>query len=485
MYNSKLIGLLKTFSLPEFKEFEKFVVSPYHSRGRNLLPLYKYLKKFYPDFTHKDLEIKNVFKKIYPGRVYNMQLMRKLCSELEKMGEDYLVEINMRKSDFEYYKRLSDELQSRGLFKQFETNIMKAGDQFLNKGININYFKNHYELSLVKEDAYFKINNPGKNLESVLAGSVHFILYCLMESMGQIRNIELIKHYTKQDVNELLVNVFYNNLEIEKILEFINVNLPVYGSILEMQYCSLKISMGFKDDGLIENIWDLYNKNFEILNWDSKYSYYYFISGASAVVSENNPEKYNKLTFEILNFGLKYSLYVPDGENYMDLYFFRLCISTGVDLKEFKWVKNFIENYIDKLKPENRENMRFYGYMLYNFYIEDFEKANYYVSKIKFDIFQFNYDIRLITLLIYYELSYIEEAFSLIDSFKHFIVENKSVTEKRKGHYLNFISFYEQLLKYKAGDKSILLNKLKADIIKTENLGRKEWFIEKVNEMDY
>src|SRR5947207_6290287 len=148
------------------------------------------------------------------------------------------------------------------------------------------------------------MNDNSKTIESLLNGSVHFIFYSLMEIMEQIRSIELIKHYTKQNMKEQLMNVFFVNLGFEKILEFIKVNFPEYGRIIELQYYSLKISTGFNDDGLIEKVWELYIKNFEIMNSESKYSYYNFISGASAVVSENNPDKNNRITFEIIKFGL-------------------------------------------------------------------------------------------------------------------------------------------------------------------------------------
>ncbi len=484
MHNSKLISLFKTFSKAEFKEFEKFVASPFHSRGRNLMPLYKYLKEFHPEFTNKKLDIEYAFKTIYPGKAYNMLVMRKLTSELEKMGEDYLVQINMRNNNFDYYKRLSDEFKSRKMIKLFETNILKATEEIRKIGINNDYFKKTFEIFLVKEEAYFKIGDHSKTIESLLAGSVYFILYSLMEITLQLRSIELIKHYTKHDMNELLVNVLFKNLEFDEILKFIKVNFPEYGSILEMQYYSLKISTGYKDDGLIEKVWELYIKNFKIISSDSKYSYYYFISGASSVVSQNNPDKYNPITFEIIKFGLKHKLYVPENENFMDPYFYRLGVNTGIDLKEYVWVKTFIDDYDIMLQPENRDNMRFYAYMLYYFYKGNFEKSLSNAGKIKFDLFQFKYDIRVITLMIYYELDYIEESISLLDSFKHFIIENKSVTDERKNIYLNFIRIYDMLLKCKTGEKGILIDRLKTDITNSDYMVRKEWFIKKIEELE-
>jgi len=47
----KLIQLLSSFTKEEFKEFEKFILSPYFNSSRNLHPLYLALKKYYPNLS--------------------------------------------------------------------------------------------------------------------------------------------------------------------------------------------------------------------------------------------------------------------------------------------------------------------------------------------------------------------------------------------------------------------------------------------------
>ena len=48
--DTKLIIFLQTFSKKELSEFEKFIISPFFKQGRDLLPLYKAVIKFHPDF---------------------------------------------------------------------------------------------------------------------------------------------------------------------------------------------------------------------------------------------------------------------------------------------------------------------------------------------------------------------------------------------------------------------------------------------------
>ena len=64
MHTGKLIQILKTFSPDEVKNFEKFVVYPYFSTGRNVEGLYSILKPYYPEFDSPKLDKKNVFKKL-------------------------------------------------------------------------------------------------------------------------------------------------------------------------------------------------------------------------------------------------------------------------------------------------------------------------------------------------------------------------------------------------------------------------------------
>lgn len=71
MQKSKLITLLKTFSKEEMKNFDKFISSPYFSRGRNLKPLYNVLKKYHPSFDSPHFTEEKIFNKLYPKKKFD------------------------------------------------------------------------------------------------------------------------------------------------------------------------------------------------------------------------------------------------------------------------------------------------------------------------------------------------------------------------------------------------------------------------------
>ncbi len=69
-----LYKLLATFSDDEWKEFEKFVASPYFNKGRNFGSIMKLLRKHRPEFSSKELFKENLYKKLYPGKEYKRVL---------------------------------------------------------------------------------------------------------------------------------------------------------------------------------------------------------------------------------------------------------------------------------------------------------------------------------------------------------------------------------------------------------------------------
>lgn len=86
-------------------------------------------------------------------------------------------------------------------------------------------------------------------------------------------------------------------------------------------------------------------------------------------------------------------------------------------------------------------------------------------------------------LKIYYEPSYTEEAYSMIDSYKHFFKNNKNVSDLEKYKNNKFVDYYRRLLSVKISGKSFNLIKFKKIISGEENLIYKDWLLEKINEL--
>ncbi|MDQ3021861.1 MAG: hypothetical protein M3R36_15010 [Bacteroidota bacterium] len=110
MKDTKLIQTLKTFTKDENKNFVKFVASPYFNKGRNYIPLLNELQKFYLDFEDERLTSEYLYKKIYPGRKFNKQVMWNQVSQLEKLAIEFLRQTGLKSYQTEKFAILFTEL---------------------------------------------------------------------------------------------------------------------------------------------------------------------------------------------------------------------------------------------------------------------------------------------------------------------------------------------------------------------------------------
>ena len=110
---TKLILTLKSFSRDEIKSFDKFISSPFFNNGRNYIPFFTELKKFYPDFDNKNLNAEFIYKKLYPGKNFNKQVMWNYVSQLEKLALEFLIHNSLKQNRSERFFLISEELLKR------------------------------------------------------------------------------------------------------------------------------------------------------------------------------------------------------------------------------------------------------------------------------------------------------------------------------------------------------------------------------------
>ena len=117
MVNTKLVEILKTFSKDEFKEFEKFIRSPYFNKGRNLVPFYKALKSFHPEFINQNFTTEFIFKKIHPDLKFESKksenILRVLSSEMLYLGKEFIKQEELKSQELTNYILKLESLKKR------------------------------------------------------------------------------------------------------------------------------------------------------------------------------------------------------------------------------------------------------------------------------------------------------------------------------------------------------------------------------------
>src|SRR5947199_8380303 len=100
MENSKLIQILRTFTIDEFEDFGKFVYSTFFNNSEQIIKLYNYIKKYYPQLESKFMTKENIYKEIYGNNEYKDKKVRDLLFRTLKLAEDFLAYSDIRDDTF-------------------------------------------------------------------------------------------------------------------------------------------------------------------------------------------------------------------------------------------------------------------------------------------------------------------------------------------------------------------------------------------------
>lgn len=162
---------------------------------------------------------------------------------------------------------------------------------------------------------------------------------------------------------------------------------------------------------------------------------------------------------------------------------FKNILLSAISLNKLNWAEKFTNEYIEKVQPEFRESMLFYSIALLHFEKKEFQKSLENLAKVKYEYFTLKMDVKSWMLKIYYELGYYEPAFSLMDSFKHFLLNNKSLSEHFKERNLNFLKCAGDLIKLKSGFNKSDIAEIENDLKIKSNIVHKDWLLQKIGQL--
>lgn len=485
MSESNVFTVIRSFSDEETWLFRKFLKSPYFLKSDKLLILFDMITKTtFKEFT---LEFKEeIYLKLNPGKEFNDSTIRVLISELNRQLNEFMMLENFRNSGLDKQRYLNVERLKKNL-PAFSIN--EGSYPTIDTGTDYKYFLNKHFL----ESYNFNFSISGrkvtkvKNIETellYLEDSLKFLHLFYVSQVSQF--------YTT-------VRILQNTYDIQKIPDIIQKMFKV----LDPE--SIKQVLAYDDEyyfvvELYESMVNMY-RNMD----DTKYFYEYkecFYKYAFRVSADEcsmhisnltsyctgkatvGIEEFNNELFELIELTIKNKYYQNNNTEHLPHEYFRNFLLHGVRLKKFDWVNDFIhENYM-KVHPADRENMKQLGFAYLNFNTAQYDEALGNINRISPDFFAFKLDIKNLTVQIFYELGYFEDALVQIKSYKEYLRKDKLLNMEKRKRYFSFLKFTENLVLNRAGSKDTDAGYLKYRISTHKATAFKPWLMEKVMMLD-
>ncbi|MBZ0201944.1 MAG: hypothetical protein K8I03_02880 [Ignavibacteria bacterium] len=480
-----MIILLKTFEPLEFREFGKFVASPFHNGRKEVIKFFEIIKLFYPGFDSNKFSKYELFRKLYPSKEYDDSAIRKLASFLTKLAEDYIAYVGLRRDDFYPEMSLIISLSDRGLHGLAAKKLQLIEEKFkLFNGDSEFFFWKKFLIERHKSAAYSYTHQDHLASETILKRTDNISYHMTILLSKGMMDLKLYEKnfnvdYSKSDFNRLILNIDLETF-IQHLKTSNNGNYPV----IAINYYESMAFLHPENDMYFTEFRTLLKNETHKFSFVEQVNYYSMFEAICTLKIESGRQEFSKELFDVYKEMLEKKLYsyYPGGQFILRI--FRNIVHTGIALKEYSWLEGFLERYMQELPPDSRKSMGNLANALLLFEKGEFERSLEKLVKIDYELFHFKIDIKTLHLKIYYALNCFDEAYSLIDTYKHFISSNKFISLRYRERAGAFLDILKRLLDLKLSKNPENSGRITKDFYDKTSILEKDWLALKISEIN-
>ncbi|MBC8048199.1 MAG: hypothetical protein H7Y00_15475 [Fimbriimonadaceae bacterium] len=426
-----------------------------------------------------DWEKRKAFEYVFDNETFNELILNNLLSDLYKLGEKYLVNVQLE---------TDHELRDIALMQSFiSAGVRNNVGGFLNKKKKLTDsdkettadFYGNYKLNLLADQYHFQRTRKTNNtfiLNSQKQLDLFFVcsqlkMWCELLNRSNVLNYE---HDLKQHNRFQLVLKEYLPDYAEH--PFVSLYYPIYKGLQNLD-----------DNGWYEGYLKKLKEHLHKIQFeDGKEICNYIQNYCVKRINEGKQEFLFEL-FEIFKLMLKTNL-AYEGL-YLPQWTYKNIVTVGLRLKEFEWTEDFIHQYYKKLAPDESDNAYQYNLAALHYESGKYDRAMQLLNKIHFTDPNYYLDARSILLKIYFDKENDDALYSLRDTVKIYLLREKLLSKNQKLLYKNLFTYTIRLFKLKYESAHLKpesinasLTKMFDDVQKNNFIANKQWLVQKFEE---
>ncbi|HQY21739.1 MAG TPA: hypothetical protein PLX80_12930 [Ignavibacteria bacterium] len=485
MNQTKLILTLKSFSRDEIKLFEKFIASPFFNNGRNYIPFFTELKKFYPSFESENLNAEFIYEKLYQGKKFNRQVMWNFVSQLEKLALEFLIHNSLKQNRSERFYLISDELLKRNLDKHLLKEIESMEKILSTAKLSIEYYKDKLLLEDSKAEYWYVLQGRQDLSFAGLVGSTEFlILKMIAELSVLVSDLQILKIMYNDGKETNAAIELVKSLNLNNLVTASEINENKYAKVYKFYYDKIMCALDENDETHFFEMKKFFDENYFLFDLNEQSNTIISLANYCAHKMRLGIDKYLRILFELNKFRLEKNIGIHSNGN-LNKALFHQILRNALSLGETDWAENFVVNYTPKLKINHQKTMNALAMGFICYAKKDFTGSLDYLSKVEFIDIRDKLHVRILSAKAYYELNNTETLFYFIDSSNHFIKKNTLIGIETRDSYLKFFNYLKKLLICKDNYNKNKVMELNSDINTDQilRLRHKEWLLEKLSEL--
>jgi hypothetical protein len=468
MENSKITGILKTFSRKEMTDFGQFLHADFFCINENIRKLFQELSSYYPDFKGDGLKKEALHRVIFGRMAYDDKKIRYLLTDLTRHAEDFL---SFKAFDADAQQKkvlLSRELTKRDCEKAYfhhyqelqepPTPIRDAAFYFNRYQAELDHLT--YEIPRQKRKAQITVASVTANLDK-------FYIARKLQLCCEIFNVQNVMH------------VDHQVLLLDELLEYLRMNPMDDAPVISIYYQILMTLMFSDDEKHFEKLCsELLLHEKKITHSELRDMYQYVLNYCIKKINLGNLN-YQQTLFDTYKTILNNKVIFVD--DYLSQWDFKNICTIGFRLKEFAWAGEFIEKFHLFIRNADRDNAFLYNKAYLHFHLGEFNTSLNLLQKVNFTDLYYQIDTRAMILKIYYELDDHEALRYHLQAFKIFLNRNKLVSAYQRTIYSNLVKYTWKLVRNQS--RRSKLQALQNEIGENRSTADLQWLLKKTGEL--
>lgn len=464
MLNKKIILLIKSFNSTEIRQFNKFIASPYYNVNKEVILVWKHVLHNIDDISK--LEKTHLHAVLYPTKPYQDISIRNIIMQLKSLLENYLQISFFQKDAIAKKLVLVKQLHSRNIesaviaeLEEINTDLQAASIQ------NASYLYQTFTYQQLKQEVlHTQFRNKESNLDKQLDALEKFYL------------AEKLKIMNLMMAHENVLKVNYSITNSQNVLEL--ASTTTYNDIPAIQLFQLSYLcfQEFEREELFASYEIILFENLHF--FQSEEQRMLLMAAINYCIKKNNLGKphYQANLLELYKKGIASKVLFENG--YLTQYTYSNVISLCLNLKDYDFVKNFIENDKKYLEESIQAMYYLFNKAKYLYVQKDYKAAIRILTQNSFSDPLINVSAKMVLLKIYYE----QQEWDILDA----TLENISMYIRRellmgyqKDSFINFVK-YIKILARSISLSSKRKEKIKQEITILRYLSDRKWLVEQV-----
>ncbi|MBK9526472.1 MAG: hypothetical protein IPO39_17550 [Bacteroidetes bacterium] len=468
MQKSKLYEILMSFDGHDFNRAKKYLNSPFFNEEHELINLLELFDKSWQQDRSFPTDKVGIYTALFPRKKFNDKHYRYLISGLTKHLENFVTQKRMQQDPRSFVLEKQKALLQRKCGKSFQfvtseiKQILKTGTQ--DSGVLLAMHDSalaelEFKSSLKTRKASFTFDSiiddldrfyvarklqlvsEQINAQNVIAGNSKIRMLEEVKSIAEDPELATIPSIELYHTVFLTLTESGNEIHFEKLKQFLVEKGELF-SIKEQKevvqylknFCIKQINLGKTE--FVEKLFEIYKLSL-----------------------------HNK---KILR------------SEFMSPWEYKNIVTIGLRMKEYNWVKKFIDDYNRFLEPTQQKNALVYNLANWHFFRAEFSETLKLFQEVEFTDLYYQLDVRAILLKAYYSLGDEETFYYHASAFRSFLSRNGLVSEYQRKIYRNFVRYVVRLMRDSGNAKK--LNQLLEEVREVRQIADFRWLEEKVFE---